>query len=141
MGGIRAIVIGVGMAVAAGAAGLGWLQAVLKPVDMPVIVPSAILAGVSSSDAKSLRDFYAAMADIVVRDGSAAAPVVKTTFDLRNRHRDALQMAFVNTSMVGKYAGLGEKLDAYLLEAIGKLDVPLTPESRRSAAKAFSDIR
>lgn len=141
MGGIRAIVIGVGMAVAAGAAGLGWLQAVLKPVDMPVIVPSAILAGVSSQDAKSLRDFYAAMADIVVRDGSAAVPVVKTTFDLRNRHRDALQMAFVNTSMVGKYAGLGEKLDAYLLEAIGKLDVPLTPESRRSAAKAFSDIR
>ena len=113
----------------------------LKPVDRPLVVPSAILAGVSPADAKSLRDFYAAMADIVVRDGSAAVPVVKTTFDLRNRHRDALQMAFANTSMVGKYAGLGEKLDSYLLDAIGKLDVPLTPESRRSAAKAFSDIR
>lgn len=141
MGGLRAIVIGVGVAVAAGAAGLGWLQSVLKPVDRPLVVPSAILAGVSPADAKSLRDFYAAMADIVVRDGSAAVPVVKTTFDLRNRHRDALQMAFANTSMVGKYAGLGEKLDSYLLDAIGKLDVPLTPESRRSAAKAFSDIR
>lgn len=134
---LRVSVIAVGVAVAAGAAGVGWVQSVLKPVDRPVVVPSAILAGVSAADAKQLRDFYAAMADIVVRDSQ----VVKTTFDLRNRHKDALRLAFENTAMVGKYPGLGERLDAYLLEAIGKLDVPLTPESRRSAAKAFSDIR
>lgn len=144
MGWLRVAVIAVGVTVAAGAAGVGALQNLLKPVDkpvVPVVVPSAILAGVSPADARQLRDFYAAMADIVVRDGSAQAPVVKTVFELRNRHRDALQMAFVNTSMVGKYPGLGDRLDAYLLAAVGKTDAALTPELRQAAAKAFSDIK
>lgn len=139
---LRVAVIAAGVTVAAGAAGVGWVRSILKPpVDAPLVVPSAVLAGVSSSDAKQLRDFYAAMAEIIVRDGVSASPVVRTTFDLRNRHRDALQSAFANTAMVGKYPGLGERLDTYLLDAIGKLDVPLTPESRRSAAKAFAEIR
>ncbi|NDE15604.1 hypothetical protein EBZ80_11810 [bacterium] len=141
MNGLRAALIAIGVTVAAGAAGVGWLRTVLVPVERPVVVPSTILAGVAAADAKLLRDFYAAMADIVVRDGQSADPVVKTTFDLRGRHRLALQLAFANTGMVGRYSGLGDRLDAYLLEAIGKLDVPLTPEVRRSAAKAFSDIR
>jgi hypothetical protein len=141
---LRAAVIAVGVTVAVGASGLGYVLAILKPadpVDRPVIVPSAVLAGVSSADAKLLRDFYTAMADIVVRDGLSGDPVAKTTFDLRNRHKTALQLAFANTAMVGKYPGLGDRLDTYLLDAIGKLDVPLTPEVRKSAAKAFSDIR
>jgi hypothetical protein len=141
---LRAAVIAVGVTVAVGASGLGYVLAMLKPadpVDRPVIVPSAVLAGVSSADAKLLRDFYTAMADIVVRDGLSGDPVAKTTFDLRNRHKTALQLAFANTAMVGKYPGLGDRLDTYLLDAIGKLDVPLTPEVRKSAAKAFSEIR
>jgi hypothetical protein len=141
---LRAAVIALGVTVAVGASGLGYVLAILKPadpVDRPVVVPSAVLAGVSSADAKLLRDFYTAMADIVVRDGLSGDPVAKTTFDLRNRHKTALQLAFASTAMVGKYPGLGDRLDTYLLDAIGKLDVPLTPESRRSAAKAFSDIR
>lgn len=141
MGWIRAVVIAVGVTVAAGAAGVGYVQSILKPVDKPLVVPSAILAGVSSADAKQLRDFYAAMADIVVRDGGSPAPVVKTVFDLRSRHKDALQMAFSNTAMVGKYPGLGDRLDAYLLEAVGKVDATLTPELRQSASKAFAAIK
>lgn len=141
MGWIRVAVIAVGVTVAAGAAGVGALQGILKPVDKPVVVPSAVLAGVSSADARQLRDFYAAMADIVVRDGFSPAPVVKTVFELRNRHKDALQMAFANTAMVGKYPGLGDRLDAYLLAAVGKTDVTLTQELRRAAAKAFSEIK
>jgi hypothetical protein len=139
---LRAAVIAVGVTVAAGAAGVGWVQSILKPVGpAPLVIPSAVLAGVSAADAKLLRDFYTAMADIVVRDGLSGDPVAKTTFDLRNRHKTALQLAFANTAMVGKYPGLGDRLDTYLLDAIGKLDVPLTPEVRKSAAKAFSDIR
>jgi len=141
MGWLRAAVIAIGVTVAAGAAGVGALQNILKPVDKPLVVPSAILAGVSAADARMLRDFYAAMADIVVRDGTAPAPVVKTVFDLRNRHKDALQMAFVNTAMVGKYPGLGDRLDAYLLEAVGKVDATLTPELRQAASKAFAAIK
>lgn len=108
---------------------------------VPVPVPASILDGLSASDSKSMRDFYAAMADIVVRDGKAPDPVCKTTYDLRNRHRQALQMAFVSTSIVGKYPGLGDKLDAYLLQAVGSLDVPLTAQNREAAAKAFAAIR
>jgi hypothetical protein len=106
-------------------------------------VPSAadILTGVSAADAAMLRDFYAAMADIVVRDGHAVDPVCKTVGDLRNRHKQALQMAFVSTAIVNKYSGLGERLDAYLLKAIGEMDLPLTPELRQSAAKAFASIK
>lgn len=141
MGWLRAAVITVGVTVAAGAVGVGYVQSILKPIDRPLVVPSSILAGVSSADARQLRDFYAAMADIVVRDGGAATPVIKTVFDLRNRHRDALQMAFVSTSIVGKYPGLGDRLDAYLLEAVGKTDTTLTPDIRQAAAKAFADIR
>jgi hypothetical protein len=141
---LRAIFVVACLVVAAAATGVGYLQSILQPsgpVDLPVIVPSAVLAGVSSADAKLLKDFYTAMADIVVRDGLSSDPVAKTTFDLRNRHKTALQLAFANTAMVGKYPGLGDRLDTYLLDAIGKLDVPLTPEVRKSAAKAFSDIR
>ncbi len=138
---LRAIFVVACLVVAAGAMGVGYVQAILKPVDKPLVIPSAVLAGVSSADAKQLRDFYAAMADIVVRDGTAATTVVKTVFDLRARHKDALSMAFVSTEMVGKYPGLGDRLDAYLLEAVGKTDATLTPELRQSAAKAFAAIK
>lgn len=138
---VRKIVIAVGLVVAACAGGTHLVSSLLKPSDKTVVVPADVLAGVSASDAKLLRDFYAAVADIVVRDGSAADPVCKTMFDLRNRHKQALQMAFVNTGMVGKYQGLGDRLDAYLLKAVGELDVPLTPENRQAAAAAFLKIR
>lgn len=141
MGWLRVIFVALCLLVAAGAMGVGYVQAILKPADRPVVVPSAVLAGVSAADAALLRDFYAAMADIVVRDGKAKEPVVKTTFDLRNRHKQALALAFASTALVGKYEGLGSRLDDYLLEAIGKTDAPLTDEVRQRAAKAFSAIK
>lgn len=137
---VRIAVIVLGVLVAMVAGGGHYVQSLLKPTPA-VVVPSEILAGVSSADAKQLRDFYAALADVVVRDGLSPSPVVKTVFDLRNRHKDALQMAFANTGMVGKYAGLGDRLDAYLLAAVGKTDAALTGDIRRAAAKAFSEIK
>jgi len=135
----RVAVIAAGLAIGIGASFSHLLpEAKPKPVD---VVPGDILSGVSSADARLLRDFYAAMADIVVRDGLAVTPVCKTTFDLRNRHKQALEMAFANTGMAGKYAGLGDKIDQYLLRAIGNLDVPLTADNRQSASKAFASIK
>jgi hypothetical protein len=132
------------VAVIAGGLVLGLASFGGKYLPVPVVpapAASAILDGVSASDARSLRDFYGAMADIVVRDGKSPAPVCATTFDLRNRHKQALQLAFANTGIVGKYPALGDKLDAYLLQAVGSLDVPLTNENREAAAKAFASIR
>jgi hypothetical protein len=141
MGWIRVAVIAIGVTVAAGAAGVGYVQSIIDTPGKAVVVPSSLLAGVSASDARLLGDFYSAMADIVVRDGLSQAPVCKTTFDLRNRHKQALEFAFANTGMVGKYDKLGARLDEYLLSAIGALDVPLTTENRQAAAKAFAAVK
>lgn len=126
----------------AGVAGLGAAAFTVNLDGGKVVYPAyRVLAGVNSADSAQLRQFYAAMADIVVRDGSAKEPVIKSVFDLRNRHKHALSMAFENTGIAGKYAGLGERLDKYLLDAVGDVDLPMTPELRRSAAKAFSAIQ
>lgn len=115
--------------------------AVKIPTVIPDVAPVTVLSDVSSADKAQLRLFYQAMADIVVRDGSAKEPAIKGVFDLRNRHKYALSMAFENTGMAGKYPGLGDRIDAYLIKAIGDLDVPLTPEIRQQSAKAFLDLK
>lgn len=134
---LRLAVIIVGLLVGTGAA----IQLIPVSVVVPVSKPSGVLSGVSAEDRQKFRDFYEALADIVVRDGQGVAPVCKSVFDLRGRHRNALWCAFGATNMVGKYAGLGDRLDAYLLSAVGDTDVALTPELRQAAAKAFLEIR
>lgn len=136
---MRSVVLTCGLLT--GVAGLG---AAVLTTDFERVKPPAaarILDGVSSQDAALVRDFYSAMADIVVRDGQAKEPACKTVGDLRNRHAFALSMAFEKTGMEGKYAGLGQRLDKHLLSAIGETDLPLTPELRESAAKAFLAIK
>ena len=142
---MRGFAVAVGLML--GIVGLGshYVGVLLKPPVPPTPVapevnPSGVLAGVSRADAAVLREFYAAMADIVVRDGKAENPVSKTVFDLRARHKNALSMAFVATALVGKYPGLGDRLDQYLLQAVGNKDLPLTPDLRAAAAKAFLAI-
>lgn len=135
---MRRLLVAVGLVVGMAAVAVQYV-----PTKTPVVVPkpSGILAGVSRADAEIIRSFYAAMAEIVVRDGNAKQPVCKTVFDLRNRHKQALSMAFENTGLAGKYAGLGERLDTYLLAAVGDKDLPLTQELRESASKAFAAIK
>lgn len=136
----RTIILCCGLLV--GVLGLGAAAFTVNVDGGKTVVPAAsVLSGVSAADARIIRDFYLAMADIVLRDGKAKEPVVKTVIDLRNRHKHALSMAFENTGMVGRYAGLGERLDQYLLAAVGDVDVPLTPELRQAAATAFSAIQ
>lgn len=141
MGATRLTIIVVGLLVGLGSAAV---QVLPKPA---VVVPdskpdaSSILSGVSAADRRQFLDFYAAMGDIVLRDGASVDPVCKSVFDLRNRHRHALWLAFGATNMVGKYTGLGDRLDAHLLAAIGDTDVALTPDLRKAASKAFSAIK
>ena len=138
---MRNVVIAIGLLL-----GLIGVGSSVIPVRVPVVVPPApqpegVLAGVSAADAAILREFHAALADIVVRDGKAKDPVAKTVFDLRNRYRHALSMAFENTGMVGRYPGLGQRLDEYLLAAVGDKDLPLTVDLRQSASQAFAAIK
>jgi hypothetical protein len=138
---MRNVLVAVGLL--AGLLGVGgsFLPSLKKVVVVtPDANPSGVLAGVSKADAALLREFYAAMADVVVRDGTAREPVCKTVFDLRNRHKYALSMAFTGTGIVGRHEGLGERLDQYLLAAVGGKDLPLTPDLREAAAKAFKAI-
>lgn len=139
---MRNAVIAIGLLL--GVIGIG---ASVVPLKVPAVVvppgpsPEGVLAGVSAADAAVLRQFHAAVADIVVRDGQAKQPVIKTVFDLQARYGHALSMAFESTGMVGRYPGLGKRLDEYLLSAVGNKDVPLTPELRQSAAQAFAAIK
>jgi hypothetical protein len=140
MGRVRVAIIAIGLLVGAGGLLRDFAPAWAPTVPLPA--PSTgLLAGVESADARSLRDFYASMADIVVRDGLSDEPAVQTVVDLRNRHKQALAMAFAHTQIVGKYPSLGERIDEHLLKAIGDLDVPLTPDLRAKAAQAFSDVK
>lgn len=137
---VRHIGVAVLLALSLAAGGLSTIKTI--PLPSPLAPEAAgLLEGVARADAANLRAFYEAMADIVVRDGASKTPVVATTGDLRNRHEYALSMAFVNTGMVGKYPGLGAKLDAHLLEAIGSTDVPLDAALREKAARAFLTVK
>lgn len=127
------------VALLVGAGGLAG-QYVRLPAPAP-LQPEGILAGVGRADAEQIRSFYAAMADIVLRDGLRSDPVVKTTFELRHKHAQALATAFANTGLSGKYAGLGDRIDQYLLRAIGDTDQPLTAELRQKSAESFAAIK
>lgn len=128
------------LAVSLSAGGLSLFGGRL-PAPSPAPLSVGVLAGVSRADASNIRDFYAAAADIVVRDGASTQPQIKTTGDLRMRHESALRMAFENTGIVGRYPGLGERLDEYLLKAIGDTDVPLDRALRDKAAQAFLSVK
>lgn len=135
---VRTAAIAAGLTI--GLLGLG--QRILRRAPEPAPVqPAQVLVGVSVEDAAELRKFFAAVAEVVVRDGKSQEPVLKTTFDVRNRYRQALKLAFENTAIVGKYPGLGARLDEYELRTIGSVDNPLTTEERAKVAGALLAIR
>jgi len=110
-----------------------------------VVVPAKpdrhpILARLEPADAGRIASLYAAMSDVIRRDGQAADPVVTTTADLCKRHKDALSMAWRGTDLEGKYAGLGQQLDEYLLREVGDTNVPLDPPVRARAVRAFEEL-
>lgn len=135
---VRTAIIAAALTV--GVLGLG--SKLLKPAVVPAPVqPANLLAGMSASDAAEYRAFFGAVAEMVERDGKSTQPVLTTTFDLRNRYRQALKLAFENTGLVGRYPGFGARLDEYELRAIGAADNQLTTEERTKAANAFRAIR
>ena len=140
-GSLRVVAIAVGLAVGVAGMGVRLYRSIPAVVVPAVPASSSVLKGVSAADAAVLRDFMRAMADVVVRDGKAERPVCKTVFDLRDRYRNALSMAFISTAVVGKYERLGQRLDEYLLAAVGDKDVPLTPELRAKAETAFLSLK
>lgn len=134
----RTAIVAAGLAVGL----LGLASKVTKPSPVPAPVqPATVLVGVSQEDAALYRRFFDAVAEMVERDGRSTEPVLKTTFDLRNRYRQALKLAFEGTPLAGKYPGLGARLDEYELRALGAADNPLTLEERKKCADALRAIR
>jgi len=135
---VRTAVIAFGIAIGV----MGLVSNRLRPAPAPAPVPaSGLLARMTAADAAQYRQFFAAVADVVERDGKSQKPVLATMFDLRNRYKQALQMVFQGTPLIGKYPGFGAELDAYELQALGALDTPLTAEERAKAASALRAIR
>lgn len=69
------------------------------------------LASASSSDRARVRSVYAALADVIDRDGGSLIP---TTAVWRSVYQDALRLAAGGTSLPGKYPGLDKAIDEVL---------------------------
>lgn len=69
------------------------------------------LASASSSDRARVRSVYAALADVIDRDGGTLIP---TTAVWRAIYSDALRLAAGGTDLPGKYPGLDQAIEAVL---------------------------
>lgn len=69
------------------------------------------LASASSSDRARVRSVYAALADVIDRDGGKLIP---TTAVWRSVYSDALRLAAGGTPLPGKYPGLDKAIEEVL---------------------------
>lgn len=76
-------------------------------------------SAIQQEDRLYYSDFYAALRDVLSRDGEHDAPALDTTEKIRRAHSAALDMA-LERAKVGRYPGLGEAIDrALALAAAG----------------------
>lgn len=94
------------------------------------------LRNASDADKAKVREFYAAMADVVGRDDRYIQSVGK----FRDIHAAALDLAFDKTELKGKYVGLDVAIDDTLVAAIGLDNVALAGEKKAALVKALKGI-
>tara|TARA_R110000824_G_scaffold396952_2_gene599166 strand:- start:2245 stop:2712 length:468 start_codon:yes stop_codon:yes gene_type:complete len=104
-------------------------------IESPLSRISSILKD-HPEDAARLSALYLALSDILSRDDS----IVKTTGQIREAHSRSGRLLFQKTSMRGKYVGLSEAVDEFLIQSLGSDDVILTLDIRSAAVSAFTDL-
>jgi len=114
------------------------------PASAPVVVtppkpksPVAVcLQNATPADRSRVYSFYAALADVLKRNPSAASTVGKFT----ELHGKSLDNAFKGTDLPGKYMGLDKAINDVLTAAIGTADVALTPERSAALVQALGEV-
>lgn len=105
----------------------------LPPGPTPIVKTDTGLDDVSDP---SLSEFYAAFADVLARDQTDAT--IKTTGQFRAVNITAGTLRFKATDRV-KNPDLAKKVDAYLLEKLGKEDKAFEYDAAIKALKQLSE--
>lgn len=112
-----------------------------QPVPVPNVTPIAqtvrMAIGHDREVAEALRGVSAGFADCLRRDSGK----VKNTEQLREAWTNALSFQFEGTQLFRRTPGLGNAVDAVIIEAMGGLESKtLTDGLRLKAAEAFDSI-
>lgn len=111
------------------------------PASAPFQAVAELSARLNSEDRDALKKTYTTLSRAVAED-PAADPVFIDTAAIRRSHRAALLFVWkgVLSNKTGEVDGLKDALEQAVNARIGSADIPLNPQLKADAAKAFADI-
>lgn len=90
---------------------------------------------ISKEDSELISSFYLELSDVISKDDS----IIEYTEQFRNLNTFAGILHF-NSSLLGKYEYLGEKIDTAIAEAIGKQNVSFDEDKRNDLVEVLNAI-
>lgn len=85
---------------------------------------------IEPQDAELISSFYLELSDVILKDDT----IIEYTEQFRNLNTFAGVLHF-NTSLLGKYENLGEKIDSAIADAIGKQNVAMDKDKEKTYLK------
>lgn len=90
---------------------------------------------IEPQDSKLISSFYLELSDVINKDDS----IIQYTEQFRNLNTFAGVLHF-NTSLLGKYENLGEKIDSAIANAIGKQNVAMDEDKREDLVEILNAV-
>ena len=90
---------------------------------------------IEPQDSKLISSFYLELSDVINKDDS----IIQYTEQFRNLNTFAGVLHF-NTSLLGKYENLGEKIDSAIANAIGKQNVTMDEDKREDLVEILNAV-
>lgn len=106
-----------------------------NPAIQERLKPVTVALSVNKSDAEELGSFYLAMGDLIEADSA----VLQSTGQIRTALASSGSVMF-GSRLKGKYPGLSQTVDSFLMEMIDSSNVPLSAELRSKAADAMRSL-
>lgn len=94
-----------------------------------------ILPRMIVKDRQYLSSLYEAMAFVLINDGDREQPIISDTQKFVAFHAGTLNLA-IKRENVGKYAGLGEAIDAVFVSALGPDERKIDADARKRLVAA-----
>jgi len=113
-----------------------WPERLALPTPPPKGPVGQTLLNATSTDKSRVSAYYSSLADVIERDPAA----VKTVGQFGTLHGKSLDLAFKGTDLPGKYLGLDRAIDGVLTAAVGREDIPLTPEKVTLLVQALKEV-
>jgi len=90
---------------------------------------------IAPQDSELISSFYLELSDVMNKDDS----IIQYTEQFRNLNTFAGVLHF-NTSLLGKYENLGEKIDSAIANAIGKQNVAMDEDKREDLVEILNAV-